>query len=114
MFKNPRLALLAIISLTLFSIFIDLPKIKIFGKNIQHPTINTKFFQRDFEPKLGLDLAGGVQLVLSADLSTIDEKDQENALESSKNIIENRINSLGVSEPVVQIAKSQNQNRLIV
>ena len=111
--KNPRIVLLFIICLTILAIVVDLPKIKIFGFNLSHPKINTSFFKRDLEPKLGLDLAGGVQLTMSADMSKIEEKDRDNALESAKNIVENRVNSLGVAEAVVQTAKTQSQYRLI-
>ncbi len=114
MYKKPRLALLFIIVLTLLGIYINLPKIHIFGKTVQHPKIITSFIKRDLEPKLGLDLAGGVQLTMSADMTGIDPKDQDTALESAKNVIENRINSLGVAEAVVQTAKTKNQSRLII
>ena len=112
--KNPRLSLFLIIILTLLAVYLDLPKISIFGKTISHPQLDTKIITRDLEPKLGLDLAGGVQLVMSADMSTIDEADRNNALESVKEIVENRINSFGVAEPTVQSAKAQNQYRLNV
>ena len=103
-----------IILLTLLAIYIDLPKINVFGKSISHPQLNLNFLRRDLEPKLGLDLAGGVQLTLSADMSNIKEEDRDDALESAKNIVENRVNSLGVAEPIVQTAKLSNQYRLIV
>lgn len=114
MYKKPRLALLFIIVLTLLGLYINLPKIHIFGKTLQHPKIATSFIKRDLEPKLGLDLAGGVQLTMSADMTGIDPADQNNALESAKNIIENRINSLGVAEALVQTAKTGGQSRLVI
>lgn len=112
--RNPRIVLLFIITLTLLAFYIDLPKVKIFGKEITHPAINLTGFKRDLEPKLGLDLSGGVQLVMSADMTNINSEDQESAIESAKNIIENRINSLGVAESTIQTAKSGDQHRLIV
>lgn len=114
MTKKPRLILFAIIVLTTAVLFVDLPKIKIFGKEVSHPSINIGKFQRDLKPKLGLDLAGGAQLTMSADLTGIEEGDQQNAIESAKNVVENRINSLGVAEPVIQTAKSAGQYRLII
>lgn len=114
MYKKPRLALLFIIVLTLLSAYINLPKIHVFGRDFQHPKIATNYIKRDLEPKLGLDLAGGVQLTMSADMTGIDQSDQNNALESAKNIIENRINALGVAEALVQTAKTGGQSRLII
>ena len=84
MFKNPRVALLFIILITLSSLYIDLPKIKIFGKNLTHPKIDTGFIKRDLEPKLGLDLAGGAQLTMSADMTGIEADKQQDAIESAK------------------------------
>jgi len=51
---------------------------------------------------------------MSADMTNIDEANRDDALESAKNIVENRINSLGVSEPVIQTAKTKDQYRLLV
>ena len=96
------------------AVYIDIPKIQLFGKTLSHPKINLGFLKRDLEPKLGLDLSGGVQLVLSADMTDVSPDDRDNALQSAKEIVENRVNSLGVAEPVVQSAKTQDQYRLIV
>ncbi|KKS83372.1 MAG: Preprotein translocase subunit SecD [Candidatus Gottesmanbacteria bacterium GW2011_GWA1_43_11] len=114
MLKNPRATFALIILLTVLALFIDIPNLKIFGRQISHPKIETKVLKRDLEPKLGLDLAGGVQLVLSADMTNIDSSDRNNALDSAQNVIENRINSLGVSESIVQTAKTAGDYRLIV
>lgn len=114
MFKKPRFVLLLIVILTFIVLYIDIPKIKILGKEISHPKINTNLITRDLSPKLGLDLAGGVQLVMSADMTEVEDIDRDNALESAKNIIETRINSLGVAESTVQTAKTQEQYRLII
>lgn len=114
MSKLPLKSLIFILILTSICIYIDLPKFTVLGKHFNHPKIDTKFFKRDLEPKLGLDLAGGVQLTMSADMQSIDTKDRSDALESAKNVIERRVNSLGVAEPVIQSAKAQDQYRLII
>src|SRR3989344_7451185 len=105
MFKKPRFVLALIVLLTFVSVVVDLPKVSLGGREFSHPAINTKLFARDLEPKLGLDLAGVVQLTLGADMTNIEEVDRDSALESAKNIVEGRINLLGVSEPIVQSAK---------
>ena len=114
MFKHPRRALFFIVLLTLLALYVDLSKFSIGGYTFNHPKIDTPYIKRDLEPKLGLDLAGGVQLVMSANMKGVEARDRDSALESAKNIIENRINSLGVAEPVIQSSKSQGQYRLIV
>lgn len=114
MSKLPIKSLIFILLLTALCIYIDIPKFTLFGKTFNHPKIDTKFIKRDLEPKLGLDLAGGVQLTMSADMQGIDPNSRNDALDSAQNIIERRVNGLGVAEPVIQSAKTQDQYRLII
>jgi preprotein translocase subunit SecD len=60
-----------------------------------------KIFNRKFEPVLGLDLRGGMQVVLQAPEGY--DIDQE-TLQVASTILENRSNALGVSEVNFQIA----------
>lgn len=61
--------------------------------------------------RLGLDLQGGTHILYQADMSSVAAGDQKTALEGAKAILENRINPLGVTEPLVQ---SQGTDRIIV
>ncbi len=112
--KKPRAIIIFIFVLTLLAILINVPKANFLGREFSHIKINTKFYKNDLEPKLGLDLAGGVQLTMSADMTGVDLGDQPSALESAKNIVEQRINSLGVAEATVQTAKTAGQKMLVV
>ncbi len=115
---------LAIVALTLISLWIDLPAhLTIpFPNNkkitIGHPIIDLhlgkKRFYRDLNFKYGLDLKGGVHIVLEADTSHLSEKDRKDALLSAKDIIEKRVNLYGISEAVVQTAESNGHWRIIV
>jgi preprotein translocase subunit SecD len=97
--------LLPIIILVAFAIYIVIPNspgihIHSFGINID----------RNFDTHLGLDLVGGVQALLQTDPSytaPITAADMNTA----RQIVENRVNGLGVSEAVVQVAGS---NRILV
>jgi preprotein translocase subunit SecD len=60
-------------------------------------------FERDVAPRLGLDLRGGLQVVLEADLPA-DEVINAEQMEVARAIVESRTNALGVSENTVQIA----------
>ncbi len=71
-----------------------------------------KFPSVDFH--LGLDLKGGTHLVYQADLSQIEKSKYGEAMEGIRDVIERRINIYGVTEPLVQIAKSGDSWRLIV
>lgn len=65
------------------------------------------FFEKPYV--LGLDLQGGVQLVYQADLT--DTQDKSSAMSGLRDVIERRVNTFGVSEPVIEI---QGQDRLVV
>lgn len=52
--------------------------------------------------KLGLDLNGGTHLVYQADVSKVAPSDVTASMQSLRDVIENRINVFGVSEPLVQ------------
>lgn len=52
--------------------------------------------------KLGLDLSGGVYLEYQVDVSSIPPADVPNAMAQLRDLIEKRVNTFGVSEPVVQ------------
>jgi protein-export SecD/SecF family membrane protein len=64
--------------------------------------------------RLGLDLQGGIHLVYRADTSSIDKNEISSAMDGLRDIIERRVNFFGVTEPLVQVQQSGNENRLIV
>jgi protein-export membrane protein SecD/preprotein translocase SecF subunit len=66
--------------------------------------------QRGIAVHQGLDLQGGLQVVLEADLPA-DQQLEEGAMEAARVIVDNRVNGLGVTEPLVQL---QGSNRMIV
>ena len=68
----------------------------------------------NFSLRQGLDLQGGTSITLRANMNEVPESQREDALESAKEVIERRINFLGVSEPVVQTSRVNNDYRLIV
>ena len=52
--------------------------------------------------KLGLDLQGGTQLTLQADLSQVPVDQQTTAMQGVLNVMERRVNGYGVAEPEIQ------------
>jgi preprotein translocase subunit SecD len=85
---------LVIFALALAVVF-PIEKGALFGKNIQ----------------FGLDLQGGMHIVYLADLSGLEPDQHADALEGAKAVLENRVNPLGVTEPVIQI---QGEDRIVV
>ena len=77
------------------------------------PGVPIEIAGRDFSSlafRQGLDLQGGLHVRFQAKPPTGQEL-QDGALQAVKRIIENRVNALGVSEPLIQI---EGKDRLIV
>ncbi len=69
--------------------------------------------------KLGLDLAGGTELVYKADMSQTPTNERSDALSALQGVIERRVNLFGVAEPLVQTEQANalsgiTEDRLIV
>ena len=69
--------------------------------------------------KLGLDLAGGTELVYKADMSQTPAGERSDALSALQGVIERRVNLFGVAEPLVQTERVSalsgiTEDRLIV
>jgi len=92
--RRNYIILAATILLVAIAVWIDLPG---------NPGIKIGSFQRSLETQLGLDLRGGLQVLLEADLPAETPVDAQ-SLQDAKQIIESRSNGLGVSEVVFQVA----------
>jgi len=108
MSKSPTWQLAIIILLALIALYVTL--------DVERPdwVKNLIFWQpelqRDVALRLGLDLQGGLQVLLAADVPEGQELDTA-SMETARRIVENRVNSLGLTEPVVQ---AQGERRIIV
>lgn len=94
-----------IIVIAVLAFFIDWPT---------GPNINLGSWKKEIKVHLGLDLQGGTHLVYELDNSKIDAKDRTDATNSVVDVIDKRINALGVSEPTIQAAKINNKDSVIV
>ncbi|MEO6536110.1 MAG: protein translocase subunit SecD [Candidatus Paceibacterota bacterium] len=80
--------------------------------------VNTHHADSKYNVKLGLDLAGGTELIYHADTSKI-TTDKQGALNSLRDVIDRRVNAFGVAEPLVQLEQSSavagnQESRLLV
>jgi len=100
--------LLGIIAIVLVSLYLDLPK-----TSLDFHLLG-QYFRRDLKIKQGLDLQGGLQVVLQAEMKDIAEDRRDTALEAARNVIERRVNFFGVTEPTLQTSKSAGQYRIVV
>lgn len=73
-----------------------------------------QFLGRDTIVRQGLDLQGGARLVYELDLSRTNDDDRTSAIESTRQVIERRVNSTGVTEPLIQPGKLGTKQTLIV
>lgn len=125
--KNTTKSFVFITFLTAFALIIALPKeqpvsFKLFGKDInftiKSPQIDFTFFgkqiKKEYELKMGLDIQGGMQVILKADMSAIEEQDKETAIEAARDVIAKRVDLYGISEPLVQTSIVGEEHRIIV
>lgn len=86
--------LIVILLLAAAVIWVDLPN---------NPGIHIGNFNRSLKTSEGLDLKGGLQVLLEADLPATTEIDPQ-SLRDARQILENRSNALGVGEVNFQVA----------
>ena len=84
--------LVGIIFLALIAGWIDLP---------DNPGLHIGPITKDIKVHEGLDLQGGLQVLLEADVPNCATVSSD-SMDAAKSIVENRINGLGVVEPLVQ------------
>jgi preprotein translocase subunit SecD len=121
--QNFKLGLISVIAT--FCILAAIPKIRVV---INNPYMkldsslggyvisinNGKYVLNLSELKRGLDLKGGIRVVMEADMSKIQAGERNSALESAKEVISRRVNLLGVTEPFVATSKIGDSYRIIV
>lgn len=113
--------------LTAVSLYVALPSVLPlhFGvgklrvdRDVTIPPIQGTFlghhFYKEFTLKEGLDIQGGMEVVLRAKMDQIPANDRPTALESAKGVIERRVDLFGISEPLVQTSQVGNEYRLLV
>lgn len=64
--------------------------------------------------RLGLDLQGGTQLIYDTDLANTAPGEEAEAVEGLRDVIEQRVDSFGVAEPIVQTVKEGERYRIMV
>jgi preprotein translocase subunit SecD len=99
MYRSSNRWLLIIVVLVALSLLVDLNN----HITITSPTNQKDLINRDTQFRLGLDLRGGLQTLLEADVASCDAVDAE-ALDLTRQILESRANGLGVSEITMQTA----------
>ncbi|HIE24415.1 MAG TPA: protein translocase subunit SecD [Anaerolineales bacterium] len=99
MIKNQNTRLIIIFVLVALALWVGLSD----TVTVTNPFSGEVIYQRDVSPQLGLDLRGGLQVLLEADLPA-DADISTEQMEVARSVIENRTNALGVSENLVQLS----------
>jgi preprotein translocase subunit SecD len=99
MSRSRNFWLVVIILLIAFSLWVDLSK----NISIADPTNDKLLVNLNTDIHLGLDLRGGLQTLLQADVPNCASVDP-NELNVTRQILESRANALGVSEVTMQVA----------
>ena len=99
MIRNVYTRLIVIFVIMALALWVDLNDYL----TIYNPFTDQIIMDRNVTTQLGLDLRGGLQVLLEADLPEDAEIDPE-SMETARKIMENRTNALGVSENVLQLA----------
>jgi preprotein translocase subunit SecD len=97
--RNNTNWLILIIVLIGLALWVDLSQ----NISIPNPVTGNPFFSRNVAIRLGLDLRGGQQSLLEADVPA-DQAVSSDDMKVTVQTLESRVNALGVSEVVMQIA----------
>lgn len=115
--------LFIIVLLTAMALIIDAPKnyplkFNLFGRDyaftISSPKLSLGNFQRELVIKQGLDLQGGTEVTLQADMSKVESADRQDALDSAKEVISRRVDLYGVAEASIKTTISNDSHRILV
>lgn len=105
--QKTRIKFIAVLALGIVAGLISYPNAVFFVPKIEDFLSKAKI-------NLGLDLQGGIHLEYKADVSQVESGKVGEAVQAAQDVIERRINAFGVGEPLVQTAKSGDENRIII
>jgi preprotein translocase subunit SecD len=99
MIRNLTNRIILIVLIVIFALWIDLSQ----KVNVINPVNDETLFTHDLTPRLGLDLQGGLQVLLEADVPAETEIDSAQ-MEIAREIVQQRTDALGVNENNIQVA----------
>jgi preprotein translocase subunit SecD len=99
MIRNLTNRIILIVVILALALWID------FSREIKviNPVSDETLFTHDLAPRLGLDLQGGLQVLLEADVPADADIDSAQ-MEVAREIVQQRTDALGVNENVIQVA----------
>lgn len=115
--KDLRLKLIIVFLVLIGALYFLYPTFRFFTLSteerekmkIENPQGYDKLLNKSL--KLGLDLKGGMHLVLEVDDSKLKEDEKQDVVDRALEVVRNRVDQFGVSEPTIQ---KEGSNRIIV
>jgi preprotein translocase subunit SecD len=99
MIRNLTNRIILIVVVLAFALWVDFSR----EITVLNPVTDTPLFTRNLAPRLGLDLQGGLQVLLEADLPESETPTSE-SMDVARDIVQQRTDALGVNENVIQVA----------
>lgn len=103
MWNNLKLRSVLVVAVTALAIWFSYPLFNVYDKSGK--------LEKEGKIKLGLDLQGGMHMVLQVDTSKLTPEEAKDAPQRALEIIRNRIDQFGVVEPLVQL---QGKDRILI
>ncbi len=99
MIRNLTNRILVVVALVVFAVLVDFNN----EATIINPLTDEVLFTRNLTPRLGLDLQGGLQVLLEADIPE-DVTPDSASMDIARDIVQQRTDALGVNENIIQVA----------
>jgi protein-export membrane protein SecD len=114
MAKGIRWKLLVLIILVLGAVYLLYPSIRLYSMNKDEVAMLGEEEHESLKDKalhLGLDLLGGMHLVLELDRTQLESGEVSDAMDRAMEILRNRVDQFGVAEPIIQ---QQGSDRIVI
>jgi protein-export membrane protein SecD len=114
MAKGIRWKLLVLIILVLGAVYLLYPSIRLYSMNEDQVAMLGEEEHESLKDKalhLGLDLLGGMHLVLELDRTKLESGEVSDAMDRAMEILRNRVDQFGVAEPLIQ---QQGSDRIVI
>ncbi len=114
MYRGQKWKTLLVLVVLAFSIWYIYPSLRIYSMEEERREALSKDELEGLKEKalkLGLDLQGGMHLVMEVDKTDLEEKEAHDAVDRAIEIVRNRVDQFGVAEPLIQ---REGENRIVV
>jgi SecD/SecF fusion protein len=112
--KNLKWRVILVVAVVVIALIYCYPTIRLASLSSEEKAAMSEGELNDLQEnavKLGLDLQGGMHLVLEVDKDEIGDTDIRDVMSRAETIIRNRVDQFGVAEPIIQV---EGDDRIVV